>query len=356
MQSIQVRKGNRHPARALYVAGRFGIPLLAALLLVASPTARAQKTSLGTPLPGEAVGVEHALAEKNFGQAISLSNKALHKYPTDPRLWTLSGMAYVGAGEPTSAVASYRHAIQLDGDFLPALEGLAQIEYQRNAPDAPKLLSRILKLRPADPTTHAMLAALEYKSGDCKNAVIHFRAAEAIILSNFNALSEYGVCLSKSDFPDQTVSVLQQALTLQPQSQQARYNLALALWRSNKGDEALTVLEPDLQAAPSESGSYEADDAFLLAAEIYESKNDTPRAVELLRKSISLNPRHFQTYLSFATLWQRSCGVSGGSRHADFWDFSYSTIGSTLVCARCLVCAAWELQARPGRFRDGGSS
>jgi tetratricopeptide (TPR) repeat protein len=302
MQSIQIRNGNQCSARTLRVAGRFGVSLLATVLLLASSTARAQRASVGTPLPGEAMGVEHALAEKNFDQAISLSRIALEKYPNDPRLWTLTGMAYVGAGESTFAVTSYRRALKLDHVFLPALEGLAQIEYQKNAPDAPELLRHVLELRPADPTTHAMLAALEYKSGDCKEAVTHFRAAESIIGSNFNALSEFGVCLSNAEFTDEAVSVLQQALTLDPQSQQAHYNLALALWRSKKGDEALGVLDPSLQAAPSESSSSGAEDAFVLAAEIYESKNDTPHAVELLRKAIALNPHHLQSYLSFATL------------------------------------------------------
>jgi tetratricopeptide (TPR) repeat protein len=345
MQSIQTRKGIRCPARTLYVAGRFSVPLLAALLLLAWPTARAQRTSPGTPLPAEAVGVEHALAEKNFDQAISLSRKALQKYPTDPRLWTLSGMAYVGAGKSTSAIASYRQALKLDRDFLPALEGLAQIEYQRSAPDAAELLRRVLKLQPADPTTHAMLAALEYHSGDCKEALIHFRAAEPIIGSNFNALSEFGVCLSSAEFTDEAVSVLQEALTLEPQSQQARYNLALALWRSKKGDEALGVLDPSLQAAPSESGSNGAEDAFVLAAEIYESKNDTPRAVELLRKSIALNPRHLQAYLSFATVCNDHAAYQVG---IDMLNLGVAAIGQSAQ----LYSARGVLYAQLGNFKQ----
>jgi tetratricopeptide (TPR) repeat protein len=302
MQSTQTRKLDRGVTHAPYVAGRLGVPLLAILLLLASPTARPQQTSAQAPLPNEAVGIEHALAEKNFEQAIRLSRMALQKYPADPRLWTLSGMAYVGAGESTPAIASYRRALKLEHDFLPALEGLTQIEYQHNAPDTPELLRHVLQLRPADPTTHAMLASLQYKSGDCKEAVTHFRAAESIIDSNFVALSEFGMCLSKAGLPDEAVSVLQQALALDPQSQQARYNVALALWRSRKGDEALTVLDSILHATPSEPGSDGTQDAFVLAAEIYESKNDTPHAVELLRKSIALNPHHLQSYLSFATL------------------------------------------------------
>jgi tetratricopeptide (TPR) repeat protein len=345
MQSIQIRKGKRCPARTVYVAGRFGVPLLAASLLVASPTARAQRTSLGTPLPGEAVGVEHALAEKNFDQAISLSRIALQKYPNDPRLWTLSGMAYVGAGESTFAVASYRRALKLDHAFLPALEGLAQIEYQRNAPDAPELLQQVLRMRPADPTTHAMLAALQYKSGECKEAVPHFRAAEAIIGSNFDALSEFGVCLSKAEFPDEAVSVLQQALTLEPESQQARYNLALALWRFKKSDEALSVLEPSLQTNPSGSKSQGAEDAFVLAAEIHESKNDTPRAVELLRKAIALNPLHAQAYLSFATLCNDHAAYRVG---IDMLNLGIAAIGQPAQ----LYSARGVLYAQLGNFKQ----
>jgi tetratricopeptide (TPR) repeat protein len=345
MQSIQTRKGNRGAGGTPYVAGRFRVALLATVLLVALSTVRAQRASVGTPLPGEATGVEHALAEKNFDQAISLSRMALEKYPNDPRLWTLSGMAYVGADKSTSAVASYRRALKLDHDFLPALEGLAQIEYQKNAPDAPKLLRHILESRPADPTTHAMLAALEYKSGDCKNAMTDFRAAESIISSNFNALSEFGVCLSKLDLTDETVSVLQQAMTLEPQSQQARYNLALALWRSKKGDEALGVLESDLQATPSEPDSDGADDAFVLAAEIYEAKNDTPRAVELVRESITLNPHHLQAYLFFATLCNDHAGYQVG---IDMLNVGISTIKLPAQ----LYSARGVLYAQLGNFKQ----
>jgi tetratricopeptide (TPR) repeat protein len=325
MQSIQTRKGNRGAGRTPYVAGRFRVPLLATLFLLAWPTARAQGISPGAPLPDEAVGIEHALAEKHFEQAISLSRIALQKYPTDPRLWTLSGMAYVGAGESTSAVTSYRRSLKLDRDFLPALEGLAQIEYQRSAPDAAELLRHVLELRPADPTTHAMLAALEYKSGDCKEALTHFRAAEPIIGSNFNALSEFGVCLSNAEFTDEAVSVLQQALTLDPQSQQAHYNLALALWRSKKGDEALGVLDPSLQAASSESGNNGAEG--------------------LLRKSIALNPRHLQAYLSFATVCNDHAAYQVG---IDMLKLGIAAIGQSAQ----LYSARGVLYAQLGNFKQ----
>jgi hypothetical protein len=70
-------------------------------------------------------------------------------------------MTYVGAGKPSLAADAYRRALKCSPDFLPALEGVAQIEYQRDAPDGEASLQRVLTVRPADPTTHAMLAALD---------------------------------------------------------------------------------------------------------------------------------------------------------------------------------------------------
>ena len=47
------------------------------------------------------------------------------------------------------------------------LEGAAQIEYDGGGKDAAALLQHILQLSPNDPTSHAMLAVLDYRRGDC---------------------------------------------------------------------------------------------------------------------------------------------------------------------------------------------
>ena len=267
-----------------------------------SLSANASQTPSAVPVPHGVAHVEHALAAHDYTGALRITQAELQAHPGDLRLWTLRGMAYAGARKPVLAVTAYRHALKLSPEFLPALEGAAQIEYQQDAPDAEALLQRVLALQPADPTTHAMLAALEYKSGECKEATVHFQQAEPVIRTQFAALSEFGVCLSKLDRLDEAIPVLQQALVLDTGSHVARYNLALVLWKAKNDEEALHVLEPELQVNTVNSIGPENQESLMLAAEISETRNDTPRAVALLRRTIVLNPHNIQAYLSFATL------------------------------------------------------
>ena len=50
--------------------------------------------------------------------------------PRDASLWTLNGFALSHLGQQREALASYKQAMKLSPDYLPALEGAAQIEYQ----------------------------------------------------------------------------------------------------------------------------------------------------------------------------------------------------------------------------------
>lgn len=276
--------------------------LFASVVLWAGMPVSALQAKPVATLPDGVVATERALAEKDFDRALRISQSELRVHPADARLWTLRAMAYAGAGIPSSAVDAYRHALKLSPKFLPALEGVAQIEYQRGSPDAEAALRRVLAVQPADPTTHAMLAALRYRADDCTDAVAHFQQAQSILDANFIALSEYGVCLAKLNRMDEAIPVLQQALELQPASHRARYDLALALWKTNRGEDALHVLEPALQVGETNPPSSADPDSLVLAAEIYESRNDTPHAVELLRRAIATTPRDVQAYLSFAAL------------------------------------------------------
>jgi tetratricopeptide (TPR) repeat protein len=58
----------------------------------------------------------------------------------------------------------------------------------------------------------------------------------------------------------------------------------------------LLTLQPVTEAGTGQG------DALLLAADIYESMNDTQPAVELLRKAILSNPKNVDAYLDFANL------------------------------------------------------
>ncbi len=111
---------------------------------------------------------------------------------------------------------------------------------------------------------------------------------------------EYGSCLASPNQAGAAIPLLQKALALNPANDVARYNLALLQWNSGQTDDALQILSPSLENATA------PEDVLTLAADIYESKNDTQHAVELLRKAILAHPKQKAAYLQFASLVFRS--------------------------------------------------
>jgi tetratricopeptide (TPR) repeat protein len=262
-----------------------------------SPVCFAQASAVYTSQgQNETPDIVEALRRRNFDQALQLTNAALGKTPANHRLWTLRGMALAGTNKPSSALMAYQHALKLAPTYLPALEGAAQVEYQLGSDDAKQLILRVLALRPADPTSHAMLAALAYKAKNCAEAVPHFQQASVLFEAQPELLTEFGSCLAMLDRYEEVIPLLQRVLTIDPSRQNSRYNLALAQWNANHIQDALITLQPPLETGVDD------EDVLTLAADIYESNNDTPRAVELLRQAILANPKKADAYLQFSTL------------------------------------------------------
>jgi tetratricopeptide (TPR) repeat protein len=246
---------------------------------------------------GDDVGqIANALRSRDFARALTLSQSGLSKRPGDFRIWTLRGMASAGMGSQMEALSAYESALKLAPNYLPALEGAAQTEFQMGHAAARPLLERVLVQRPDDATSHAMLGVLDYRKKNCAGAVEHFQKAATAIGSQPGALSEYGACLGFLNRDEDAVTVFAQALALDPARREARYNLALAQSDAHHADDALATLQPLMDAVPAD------EDALNLGAEILEAKGDTPRATEVLRNAIVADPKHLDAYLQFAML------------------------------------------------------
>ncbi len=240
--------------------------------------------------------IVNALRSRDFAQALTLCQAALAKRPSDYRVWTLRGMASAGMGNQPKALSAYQSALKLSQNYLPALEGAAQTEFETGQEGARTLLERVLAQRPDDATSHAMLGVLDYRNKNCADAIEHFQRAAGAIAGQPGALSEYGACLAFLNRDEDAVTVFAQALALQPARREARFNLALAQWDSHHADDALATLRPLMNARPAD------EDALDLGAEILEAKGDTPRATEVLRNAIVADPKHLDSYLQFAML------------------------------------------------------
>jgi tetratricopeptide (TPR) repeat protein len=237
-----------------------------------------------------------ALQSGEFAKAEELTKAALASHPQDYLLWTLRGMCAAGMENPRLALSYYQHALKLAPTYLPALEGESQTAFQLGDASAKPAFLKILAQRPDDATTHAMLGVLEFRARNCEDAVAHFQKATAVISGQREALTEYAMCLSLLERNDSAVAPFADALALDPDQPDARYNLALAQWNAHRPEEALQTLQPLLKEGLANA------DALALAADIHESKNETAQSVDLLRKAILANPRDVNAYLEFAMI------------------------------------------------------
>ncbi len=272
--------------KSIFVFGKFSLVFVLAAFPFLSPGQTAQD---------RIVSITAALRSREFDKALELLQSAIQSNPTNPQLRAFEGLAYSGKGDQAAALRSYQAALKIAPDYLPALEGAAQIEYQEGRPDAVPLLEHVLRLRPQETTTHAMLAVLAYKNGDCETAVRHFSASEQVLPSQPAALQEYGACLLKLKQTDKAVAIFQQLLASQPDDPRARRGLAAVQLAAGQPKDALTTLQPLLDSNPDVA-------TMQLAADIYEANQDTPNAARILRDAIVKDPQNTALYVDFAEM------------------------------------------------------
>jgi tetratricopeptide (TPR) repeat protein len=248
-------------------------------------------------IAGDRLGqIVSALQNKEFEKALALLQPALQEYPGNPQLWAMQGTAYAGESHTKEALDSFHNALKISPDYLPALEGAAQIEYEAGSPAAIPLIEHVTRLRPADPTSHAMLAVLEYQQGNCAAAVVHFEKAGPRLASEQSALHADAVCLVKLNQFDRAAQVFQRSVALNPNDPRERHLLATIQLMAHKPADALATLGPLLETNNPDAGTLE------LASSAYEQAKDTSQAVTTLRQAILLEPQNVNLYLDFANI------------------------------------------------------
>ncbi len=267
---------------------------LAVLVLILVPAVEglAQATSSANAIQI----IQAALQASNYSEAVRLSRSELRRSPRDFKIRTLEGLALAGLGRDQEALKAYDTALGISPNFIPALEGAAELEYKLGDSHAVGRLTHILELRPNDPTSHAMLATLKYQQHDCAAAVEHFLKSTELISTRPTALAQYGECLIDVNRPADAVSVFRQILAQSPNDFRVRYVLAAAQMEAHQPKDTVETLQPLLQSAEG------SPDALALASSAYESLGDTPKAAELLRRAIVSNPHEAKYYLDFAML------------------------------------------------------
>ena len=266
------------------------IAIYSLTLILTSGLAMAQIT------PDRITPITSALQAGQFDRALSLLQPELERSPKSSQLWTLQGLALSGKGDKREALGAFHHALSISPDYLPALEGAAEIEYDLGGKDAAALLHHVLTLRPKDPTSHAMLAVLAYRRGDCRTAVPHFEQSGSLVESQPEALQAYGNCLVRLKQTEKAITLFTSELTRPNVDIRVRPRLASLQMMAQRPKEAIVTLQPMLQDNTSDA------DVLALASSAYEADGNTPEAVRILRQAIVSNPHNVDLYVDFANI------------------------------------------------------
>lgn len=250
---------------------------------------------------GAADSLADALAGGRFQDALEMADSLLQTNPRDPRLWTARGLALGGLGRRQDSLASLDRALQIDPNFVPALQGASETTYRSRDKRAATYLEKLLRREPANETAHAMAAVLAFEARDCPAAVGHFEQSRRQVESNELASSQFGHCLLQLGRAEQAVKIFERL----PSSSNNRYNLAVAQLQARRPADAVATLQPLAAAGDAEAVN------LLAAAQAAEGHLES--AIASLRRAAQLSPQDERNYLDLAVLCQKheALGLAG---------------------------------------------
>lgn len=158
--------------------------------------------------------------------ATRAAEKAAALSPLDARLQTLLGVARMRNDDLEGATAAFGQAIEIDGNFAPAVVGAAAVKMaDENFDDALALCDKALDLDPTLERAQELVARIRMKQGKPEEAAEELRRILEKDSASDRALRAYMRLMRKEGRLDEVVSLADLNLSTEPASPQsvARY-------------------------------------------------------------------------------------------------------------------------------------
>jgi len=153
-----------------------------------------------------------------------------------------------------------------------------------------------------------LLAEAYLKAGDVENARSTIAQLDQLAGGDFRTLTGTGVLLARFHLYDDAILHFQQALQMNPNSDDVKFDLANAYFRKREYPKALEIAQ---QVSPDE----QKDDAYMaLLGDIYAQMGNAEPARKIFQDEIARNPDNDQDYFSLALLDLRSGDISEARR------------------------------------------
>lgn len=277
--------------------------------------------------------VANLLRQKQFDQALAAVGRLEQKQPNSALVYNLKGVVYLSKRDLASARANFERALQIQADFLPAVNNLAQLDRLENKPDAarkryqalldkdPKneqallgladllqslggdpseiesLLKRAVVANPQSINVRVALVTFYIRKGDGKQALLAAQEANTALPNNPRALELLGGVQQATGDATQAVGTFTKLAAAQPGAVEPLLRLAGALVALKDYDKAVEKLREALTINPD---LYEASREIVA---IYVMSGRTDPALQEIKAIQRRQPNDMRGYLLEGDFW-----------------------------------------------------
>jgi tetratricopeptide (TPR) repeat protein len=296
---------------------------------------------------------ELAAAETHFARAVALQ-------PANPRAHGYLGSTYLARQRLTDAAAEFSQVLKLDASNSAAQYNLGVIAALQQKPEiAVGHFESVARANPADIEALGALLRTQIALKRSSAARITAGQLQRALPVGDPRLSEAGALIASSGDYAGAIPILEGVHKSAPQSTDAAYNLALALFRAGQAERSLRVLQPFSRNAQAlnllgtieeDRGRYaEAKVALELAAKLEPANEDyrVDYAVLLLHEATA--EAGVSAFADAARDFPRSLRVRLGLGSAQYLAGRYEDAAATLIDAAALHSSSslpYQLLAR----------
>lgn len=185
------------------------------------------------------------------------------------------------------------------------LENRSQLSAQQRTQLDVTELNEQIKKHPGQPQDLYLLAEAYLKLDKRDQALEAIAQLDQLSASDYRTQTGVGVLLAQYRLLDRAIAHFQNALQINPNSDEIRFDLADALFQKGLYSDALATVE---KISP---GGQEDDTYLALLGDIYAHLGDTEKSIGIFQDTIARNPDNDQYYLSLTLAQLRSGELNG---------------------------------------------